>query len=646
MRKAPTSVFDDSGQRLDIDSLIGEGGEASVYRVRSNANVLVKIYHQPMSAEKVAKVRLMATMRNEMLAKLTAWPLSLAVSGPGLSPIGLVMPNFPNRKDIHLLYSPKSRRAEFVRADWRFLVRAAANTARSFAIVHDTGSVIGDVNHGSMLVGQDATVRLVDCDSFQISNGKQLYECKVGVETFTPPELQGRSFAGIVRTKNHDAFGLAVAIFHLLFMGRHPFAGRYLGAGDMPIAKAIEEVRFPYGRSAQDVKMLRPPGTPDLAAAGPGIAELFERAFSSSTRTGGRPDAREWIKGLSELESNVAQCALNTAHWHYKAISCPWCKMEAATGVPLFPVIVQGASSSVSFDELWRQLSAVPNPGPAPRIVSFDIPDYVPSIGSKGPGQGARSIAALVGVGIIIVGFAINAKAVTALVVLAGLVMIFAGASLFETGIDHSDLIRRYVSARDDLKRALAEWNSRAGNEAFNKQLLALQGLRAKHSDLGQKRLSRLAGLRAKQRDSQVSRYLDQFKIEFARIDGIGAGRKQTLASYGIETAADITSVRIAAVPGFGPKLALKLQAWRRVQESGFRYDGTQPIHPGDIASVESEIRQEENSLAAALRTGIAELMRIQGMVVASRLHLRSGVERLEKNFASAQTELRDVMRS
>ena len=43
---------------------------------------------------------------------------------------------------------------------------------------------------------------------------------------------------------DHDRFGLAVLIFHLLMMGRHPFSGVYLDKGDMPLEKAIREGRF------------------------------------------------------------------------------------------------------------------------------------------------------------------------------------------------------------------------------------------------------------------------------------------------------------------------------------------------------------------------------------------------------------------
>ncbi len=43
----------------------------------------------------------------------------------------------------------------------------------------------------SVLAAEEATVRLIDCHSFQvIANGRR-FACEVGVETFTLAELQG-----------------------------------------------------------------------------------------------------------------------------------------------------------------------------------------------------------------------------------------------------------------------------------------------------------------------------------------------------------------------------------------------------------------------------------------------------------------------
>ena len=240
------AVIDTRGHSFQLGKEIGKGGEGSVFEIAGDAKTVAKIYHAPLTTEKADKICVMAGLWSEKIAGLMAWPIDL-LSTPAGQPVGFLMFKIDGRKDVHHLYSPKSRRSDFQRADWRFLIRASINMARAFAAVHDTGCIIGDVNHGSILIGQDATVRLIDCDSFQVVSGTRRFLCEVGVETFTPPELQGKSFKGVVRTDSHDDFGLAVMIFLTLFMGRHPFSGRYLGSGDMPISKAIEQYRFAYG---------------------------------------------------------------------------------------------------------------------------------------------------------------------------------------------------------------------------------------------------------------------------------------------------------------------------------------------------------------------------------------------------------------
>jgi DNA-binding helix-hairpin-helix protein with protein kinase domain len=243
-------VVDSQGRPIPLGAVLGKGGEGTVYEVRQSPVTAAKVYHKPLSADRSEKIRAMVRMRTEPLAKLTSWPVDLlAIRGTG-EPIGLLMPIIANRKNVHHLYGPKSRLQDFPRADWRFLVRAAANTAKAFAIVHDANCVIGDVNHGSIMVAQDATVALIDCDSFQVNTPGRRFLCEVGIETFTPPELQGLPFKGAVRTPNSDNFGLAVMIFHLLFMGRHPFAGRPRGAGDVPIAQAIKEFSISIQRES------------------------------------------------------------------------------------------------------------------------------------------------------------------------------------------------------------------------------------------------------------------------------------------------------------------------------------------------------------------------------------------------------------
>ena len=60
-------------------------------------------------------------------------------------------------------------------------------------------------------------------------------------------------------------------------MGRHPFAGRYLGKGEMPIGRAIAESRFAYSHDACRTQMTPPPYTPPMEAVGPAVTDQWRQ---------------------------------------------------------------------------------------------------------------------------------------------------------------------------------------------------------------------------------------------------------------------------------------------------------------------------------------------------------------------------------
>jgi DNA-binding helix-hairpin-helix protein with protein kinase domain len=138
------------GESIQLGRLLGKGGEGTVYEVLGASSLVAKIYHQPLDPEKASKLHAMSDMKTDRLLALTAWPMDV-LNGLDGKPKGFLMPQVTGHKDIHALYTPKSRKDSFPEADWRFLVHAAANVARAFAMIHDHGCVIGDVNHGSVL---------------------------------------------------------------------------------------------------------------------------------------------------------------------------------------------------------------------------------------------------------------------------------------------------------------------------------------------------------------------------------------------------------------------------------------------------------------------------------------------------------------
>jgi DNA-binding helix-hairpin-helix protein with protein kinase domain len=188
-----TIIYGVDNRPLILDQEIGKGGEGSVWTVTGDPNVVAKFYHNGLGANKARKIEAMCRLKSDALLKISAWPLATLKTKSGASE-GFLMPRISGHQEAHLLYTPKSRRASFPEAQFPFIVHVSMNIARAFATVHDAGQVIGDVNHGNLLVAPDGRVRLIDCDSFEIHDGNTIFPCPVGVPIYTPPECRDGAF--------------------------------------------------------------------------------------------------------------------------------------------------------------------------------------------------------------------------------------------------------------------------------------------------------------------------------------------------------------------------------------------------------------------------------------------------------------------
>lgn len=264
--------------RVSVSELIGKGGEGEVYAIKGRSGQAVKIYNTSLRANREDKVRAMVGEGLALKTGLVAYPGEIVTDHRG-NFLGFAMRRVSGYRPLHELYSPKSRQRHFPNSDYRFVIHAALNVARAVGKVHQTGCIIGDLNHSGVLVAQDATVALIDADSFQFSLNGKSYPCVVGVPDFTPPELHGKNLASVQRTIEHDNFGLAVAVFHLLFMGRHPYAGRYNGP-DISLGDAIAQNRFAFSLTRQAATLTTPPPSALTLNMFPdAIARAFENAF-------------------------------------------------------------------------------------------------------------------------------------------------------------------------------------------------------------------------------------------------------------------------------------------------------------------------------------------------------------------------------
>lgn len=84
--------------------------------------------------------------------------------------------------------------------------------------------MIGDYNLNNLMCDpQSDCVSFIDCDSYQIRIGARHYPCPVGSADMTAKEQQNQPFAKLVRTAQSEAFSLAIILFKVLMLGRHPY---------------------------------------------------------------------------------------------------------------------------------------------------------------------------------------------------------------------------------------------------------------------------------------------------------------------------------------------------------------------------------------------------------------------------------------
>jgi DNA-binding helix-hairpin-helix protein with protein kinase domain len=606
-------LLDQHGRPLRLAEKLGEGGEGAVFRLADYRDVAVKVYGSPLNAERARKIQILTSMARPEVQRFTAWPMGLAFDDQR-RPRGLVLPVVERAKDIHHLYSPRGRRDHFPDADWRYLVHVAANVARAFAAVHDLGLVIGDVNHGSVLVTQDGTVRLIDVDSFQVlvPGGPPLL-CTVAVPLFQPPELFNADLSTQLRTPNHDCFGLAVLVFQLLLQGRHPYAGRYLGAGDMPIERAIPEHRFAFSAAASLRQMQPPPGSVGLNILPHPIAAMFEAAFAPDAAARGRPTAAQWVEALKRLATTLVKCPRNTTHHYPRALAmCPWCDFEQRTAVVLFGFATLSGSvrvgSASMFESEFTKLLAFAQAVPAPAVA------YPAGGGGAVTASQAATIASGTARSAVLCHILGVVAAVVGVVVLpAGVGLIAIGLILFLVGSGislrrRSPWITAYREAKAEYTTATEALDAANKFPRYGRVAKDVTAATEKWHNIPAQRAQMYYELECNKRREQLRHHLEMHLIERASIHGVGPGRLAMLSSYGIDTAADIEYRRVSQVPQFGPALTDRLVQWRQRIERAFVFDPSKPLPKAAVMRVEKELENLRRISIEQLRRAVQSL--------------------------------------
>jgi len=364
---------------------LGRGGEGAVYSVPSNPDLVAKIYHpNRRTPEVISKLTVMTNYpprtQDERTGHLfVAWPSQFIQDNDAAGEVvGFLMPKVDKAGSLFEYYSPGLRRRVAPHINYGNLCTAARSLAMALDRLHGAGYVVGDINESNAYITDEEHVTLIDSDSFQVtdyqSTPPKIYRSLVGKPEYTPPELQGVSFAQVDRTVQHDRFALAVVIYQFLMEGTHPFRGVYTGQGEKPQQEAcISNGHFLYSAS-RNVPLTPPPSAVPWNSLHQDLQTLFLRCFDDGhSDPQARPQPREWVAAFDSAMRTLTQCAQNPSHWHFSHQPCVWCARQITAGLDSFPdararsFVPPTPQSQPQPTPQQTQPAPAPQPRPAPQ---------------------------------------------------------------------------------------------------------------------------------------------------------------------------------------------------------------------------------------------------------------------------------------
>jgi hypothetical protein len=173
---------------------------------------------------------------------------------------------------------------------------------------------------------------------------------------------------------------------------------------------------------------------------------------------------------------------------------------------------------------------------------------------------------------------------------------------------DAARITKQAEKARSSEQKELASASKRLQTGIGNVEKRRQRLTKSETSESG-------AALRSLQSD-HVARYLGSQLISSARIPGIGQGVAQSLAAYGIRSAADFTGIHYQTGPrggrqvyletrygpvhpsGVGEKKARDLEGWRRSVEYQARASQPMALPPTQLQAIKMKYTQQRQALA------------------------------------------------
>jgi DNA-binding helix-hairpin-helix protein with protein kinase domain len=448
----------------------------------------------------------------------------------------------------------------------------------------------------------------------------------------------------VTRTANHDNFGLAVMLFQLLFMARHPFSGVPKVPGDLPLEKSIKEFRFAYGADRLARLNDTPPNALQLDYLPPNFGDLFWRAFTEVGAKHGRPKAREWVAALDGLHKSLRSCSSEPQHKYPAHLSrCIWCERDRLGTSFFTPSLAGAAPINLQFNgadifAVWSQILTLGSLPPLPAYTRATLQATARPVPAS-VGQSRTKIRLSYGAICLIAFFlALSVPTLWWIWLAGGAVAIHAMAPASSKELQARQAAMR--DAKNVYDNALAAYESLRSDRQLADESRDVGMVKTQLDGLPQLLAKEMQQLRSSLVARQLHAFLDQHLIRRARISGIGDQRKQTLASFGVQSAADVTSKAISVIPGFGPSLTKTMLDWRRSIEHRFVPAANAAPTPQDISAVHAKVASMKSKLEQQLRDGAAQLQTVRNEVLAKQSYAKGALEAAVAALSQAEADL------
>ncbi len=622
---------------------IGKGGEGYVYEVSNNPNIVLKIYFEELLPVKIAKLHLMVSMANNQIDAYSAWPKEVLKNQEGQY-CGFVMKKLAGYVPLHNLFSPMDRKRLFPDKGYNFLVHVARNLATAFYALHAVGIVVGDINEGNILVNGQGMIAFIDCDSFQIKDASHYYLCEVGVPRYTPPELLVNStFENIVRTINTDSFSMAILIFQLLFLGRHPFAGKNISDTDIDEETAIKNNWFAFSIHQPNGKLLPPIDSFPIKSLPTDLVEMFHQAFEQILN---RPSPAKWVSGLDSLLKTMVNCAVSPIHTYPSSFNnCPWCAFKEKRNIlyfidAIYAPITDSTSDIASFingfkvEKLTFSKLKLANPSPdalTPLPIHERFSKY----------KKYHQLTLIVGVisSFILIKLSGLAYFFYLLVPITGLLL---NKFLPWNGKIREELERRkrfYEDYKRQLEIDLQLHNQPTEITSYKDASTRIERLIERFKQLPQELIDKQKDAEERIYASQLNTFLTEFSIAATDIASLGQTRRAALIEADITTAADIEKLKTIKVQGIGSKFIKQLQDWQRHISYGFIYHPDNSLLQKESKTVIAEMAQTKKQLEKEIMQIYEEMSALKTSFINKQAQLKNNINILHKQFLQAEID-------